>query len=378
MNKSSRSMPFLLAAAMFCAAAIHGCASSAKVSVSAQQEASPAVSIREPIVLVCRIDTVTADEEISSLSFALAPLVRRDLFCVQTISVVPTTDTNVPMKASFLTQNGLRKLARAHGADIVTVGMLRGDSKKVEIELEAYDVDSDSLFHKAKIEGKTSRIFELQRKLVYEFIDALGITMTEEERDRLESSRPRKSEAAVEYGRGLKKEWNEEFTEALIALSNAYRSDTSFAAPHFAEARVFDKYNAPSRAMKSFGKAVAIDKYYAEAWYQLNVFAAGHKNRDDVAMGYCLEALNIAPRFGKARLSLGTRLYALGDLSGAIEQTKTAAELLRADPLSRYNLGFYYLHSAQPEEARKWFERSLKIDPGFERARAELLKLQGS
>jgi hypothetical protein len=71
-------------------------------STESQDETSIINSGPAPIVLIGPVDTLITDSDISNLSFAMAPLIRRDLFCVQGISVVPTADTNVPIKAYFL------------------------------------------------------------------------------------------------------------------------------------------------------------------------------------------------------------------------------------------------------------------------------------
>ncbi|UCD56085.1 MAG: tetratricopeptide repeat protein, partial [Candidatus Hydrogenedentota bacterium] len=375
MRKIWPAISILLIAGMLYGLTIAGCASTEPPPTGSKPEVRPALALREPIVLVCPITSMTPEQEISDLSLILAPLIRRDLFCVQQISVVPTEDTNVPGKPFFLTESGLRKLGLVHGADIVTVGILRGNSASVSIELDAYDLKNDYCLLKTKVEGKTSKIFKLQRELVYEFIDALDITLSKEERHRLTFSSPKKFQAASEYGRGLKSEKNEKYTEALIAYENAVQADRRIAVPYAAEARVYSKYNAPLRAMESYENAVARDKFFAEAWYQLNLYAAQYRQRHDAAMEYCEQALEIAPRFGKARLSLGVRLYALGQLGEAIEETKTAVTLLPVAPLPRYNLGVYYLEANDPREARKWFGQALELDPGFELARSELQKL---
>ncbi len=377
MHKSSRPVVFLLVAAIFCGLTIQRCASTTSASATPRPEAVPLFAGREPTVLVCPIDCVTSEEEFANLALTLAPLIRRDLFCVQEIGVIPTADTYIPIKAFFLTGNGLRKLAAAHGADVVVVGILRGSGDNVSIELGAYDVTTDYFMLRTKAEGKKSEIFKLQRQLVYQLINSLEISLSKEERKRIKSSSPKKLKAADEFGRGLKDEQKDKYTDALIAYDNAVTTDRQLAAPYAAEARIYDKYNAPLRAMQSYENAVARDKFFAEAWYELNLYASQYRENDALALEYSKKAVEIAPRFGKARLSLGTRLHDLGHLSEAIEETKDAASLLPTQPLPRYNLGLYYLEAGNRDEARAWFERALKLDPDYERARIELQKLGG-
>jgi tetratricopeptide (TPR) repeat protein len=330
---------------------------------------------RHPTILVCPIDTMTDDEGVIFLSLCLAPQMRRDLFCVQEISVIPGADTSVPVKAYFLNEQGIARLGRAHGADMVVLGMMRREEDRVAVDLQVYDIKAGIFLLKAAVVEKPTNIFKLERKLVYQVIDCLGIHLTDEEEERLESSRPRKLAAAVEYGRGLRSEQKEDLNEALMAYDSAVFADDDLAVPYADEARIYHKYNAPLRAMESYENAIARDRYFAEAWYHLNLYAAEYKNDNEAAVKYCKQAVEIAPRFGKARLSLGARLYALGDLEGAIEEARLAVSLLPTSALARYNLGIFYARSGDSEQARTWFNQALTLDPAFEYAREELRKL---
>jgi len=368
---------FSLFVASYCCLAAAGCATSTPASPSLSGDRPDTkISARSPIILVCAFDVIKTDEETVCPALALAPILRRDLFCVQQISVIPTEDTRTPRKSYFYKKDGLEKLARVYGADIVTVGMLSRDSEEMSIEFRAYDFAEDRLIIKTTVKAETNKFFKLEKKLVFQFLDALGIYPDDAERQRILSCPPRTFKAAEEFGRGLKEEREERFSEALIAYRNATGADRCFVMPYAGEARIFRRYGAPSKIKESFENAVGSDEFFAEGWYQLNLHAARHLNKNDMAIDYCEKALEIAPRFGKARLSLGTRLYSKGDLNGAIEELKKAIELLPANPLPRYNLGACYRDSNQPEEARKWFKQALELDPGFIYAQSELDKLE--
>lgn len=379
MSGGSRCQIIRAAVLLLSMVAIYGCASSNSHSSATTSQPQPFSQLadRHPIVLVCPVDYLTNDEKVAQLSLAMASLLRRNLFCVQQISVIPTADTKISGKPYFLTGDGLERIALSHGADIVLLGMMRGDKTEIKVELAAYDAESDYFVFRTEVRGKTSEVAKMQRQLTYRFVDALGVVLSEEEEKRLTSNTPRKLEAILEYGKGLRYEQKGKLTDALIAYGNAVDSDRRLAVPYADEGRVYKEFNAPLRAMQSYENAVGKDEFFAEAWYQLNLYAAEYKDNYEMAKRCCEKALEIAPRFGKARLSLGTRLYALGDLSQAIEETKTALELLPVDPLPRYNLGVYYLEAGKTDEARKWFEEALKINPRFSLALSELENLQG-
>jgi tetratricopeptide (TPR) repeat protein len=279
------------------------------------------------------------------------------------------------MKTYFLKKSGLTKQALSHGADIITVGILRENESKISIEFTVYDILKGETILKTKVEDKMSRVFRLEKEIVNQLVEALGVTLTEEEQERIASNAPSKVDAAIAYGRGLKELQRNKYAEALIALEEAEDLDESLAIAAVARAKVFETFNAPTKATKTLEHAVAIDKFYAEAWYLLNIHMVTYQKQYDLAMDYCYQALEVAPRFGKARLSLGARLYGIGDLEGAIEQTKMAAELLPVEAMPRYSLGVFYRDLGDTAEARKWFEEALQRNPGFERARVNLMNL---
>ena len=377
MRKIFPSLIPLFSIAIACGPAFLGCAAIQGSTETVEHEISVLEPGRKPVVLVSPIDTLVTEEDISHLSKALAPLIRRDLFCVQDINVVPTADTSVRMKTYFLKKSGLRKQALSHGADIITVGVLRENESEstITIEFTVYDVKNDKTLLRTKIEDKMSRAFRMEKELVNQLIEALGIIPSTVEQERIASNAPKKVQAAIAYGRGLKEMQRERYAEALIALEEAGDFDDSFAVATVAKAKVFEMFNAPAKATKTLEEAVAVDKYYAEAWYLLNIHMVTYQKKNELAMDYCYQALEVAPRFGKARLSLGARLYGIGDIEGAIEQTKMAAELLPVDAMPRYSLGIFYRDSGKPDEARMWFKEALRRNPGFERARVELMNL---
>jgi tetratricopeptide (TPR) repeat protein len=215
----------------------------------------------------------------------------------------------------------------------------------------------------------------MQRALVYQLIQSLDIQLTKEEESRIKSCTPTKPSALVLFGRGLQLEKSGRYTEAFVALGDAADEDKRFAASYLAEARLFKKYGAPLRSVTSLEMALQRDKYYAEAWYELNMYVSRYKEDNETAITYCQQAIEVAPRFGKAHLSVGVRLYNRGDIAGAIEETRKAVELLPADPLPSYNIGFYYIEAGRPDEGRPWLEQALGIDPNFKPALEELQRL---
>lgn len=354
---------------------LQSCASSKTAATGKTAKPETGFALREPTVLICNVDAVTNDVEMVGLSLTLAPFIRRDLFCIRQLSVVPGEDTHVPSKVFFVGKKSLQKIGAAHGADIVIVGLLTAEDEKLTVQLRAYDLVGDYVVLNTTEKGKLSSFFKLERRLVDDIVKALDIELQPEDERKIQLFQPGNHQEAVHYGLGLLNEERGKYPDALIAYDNALLVDENLALAYAGEGRVYQHLNAPMKAMSSYEKAVAKDDSFAEAWYRLNLFNVQYGQNDAKALECCKKALEIAPRFGKARLSLGTRLHDLGRLDEAIEETKRAAAILRVDPVPSYNLGLYYIEAGDRQQARAWFERALRLDPRFDLARTELQKL---
>jgi tetratricopeptide (TPR) repeat protein len=224
------------------------------------------------------------------------------------------------------------------------------------------------------VNGKRTSLLSTEEKLIEQIVKVLDVELSADEREKIDSHNPKSYEELAGYGLGLVYEKKGKFTDALVSYQGSVRGQEA-AIVLAAEARAYKRLNSPEKALKCYETAVERDPHFAEGWYRLNLYEAQLNHKDDRALECCLKALEIAPRFGKARLSLGTRLHDLGRLDEAIAETNVAAAVLRVDPIPSYNLGLYYLESGDRVSARAWFQRSLLINPRFELARLELQKL---
>ncbi len=354
---------------------LHGCASSELSLSKGGESTAPALVVPEPVVLVCDIDTVTNDSETAGLSLALSALFRRDLFCVRELSIIPGDDMHISAMPYFLGKGGLKRLADAHGADIVVVSLLKAKPDTISIDLSAYYPAGEYQLVKTTVSGKRSAALHLEKQLVAKLLNGLGVEPQEDERQRIEFSETRSLTAFVDFGLGLLNERKGKSAEALISYEKAADDEKKAALFYMAEARSYRALNATEKTMICYEQAVKADEYFAEAWYRLNLYAAQYSGDNKKALECCQKALEIAPRFGKARLSLGTRLHDAGELENAIAETEKAAVLLRNDPLPLYNLGIYNLEAGERGTALSYFQKALTLDPKFSPARDELNKL---
>lgn len=87
------------------------------------------------------------------------------------------------------------------------------------------------------------------------------------------------------------------------------------------------------------------------------------------------KAVDAAPAYAKARLSLGVALEAIGDTDGAIQSYEEALAIDPANPLASYNLGRMHYMRGALHDAKALLHRALEHKPHFPEAYVVLSNL---
>ena len=93
------------------------------------------------------------------------------------------------------------------------------------------------------------------------------------------------------------------------------------------------------------------------------------------ALGWCREAVGLAPKFAPARFQLGMVFLRLGQLQKSIHQLKAAVELDGRIPFLHYSLGMAYAIAKDVKRARREFQIALQLAPGMSEATRALSKV---
>jgi ADP-heptose:LPS heptosyltransferase len=105
--------------------------------------------------------------------------------------------------------------------------------------------------------------------------------------------------------------------------------------------------------------------------------AAGDARQFNVAAALYLEASRFNPDNARIRIQCGHMLKESGDLAGAEEQYKRAAEALPNDPDLALQMGHFYKIAGRPELAEEQYRRALLLMPGWREAERELASVGG-
>jgi len=194
-------------------------------------------TIPENTVAVVNFDGSQLDEEISPIAVGLAEFTSSDLAKVNSLTVVERLKIDVILDELELGRTGYvdiataPRLGRLIGAKKIITGSLLGIGEE-NLRLDGVIVgttDSSTKFTDAS-EGKLKELFDIEKKLVFDVIDELGITLTQAERDAIEEVPTESYLAFLSYSRGLYLEQKGMPQAAHQEFNNAVKFDKNFQA----------------------------------------------------------------------------------------------------------------------------------------------------
>ncbi|WP_247648321.1 tetratricopeptide repeat protein [Pseudodesulfovibrio sp. zrk46] len=179
-----------------------------------------------------------------------------------------------------------------------------------------------------------------------------------------------------------------QFDEALESLEELVEEENP-ATKYFERGMRYLAEEKYGKAIIAFNKVIAINEMYAEAYkgmaeahkgkgdmekYQEYLTKAGDvfaiQDRLDEAKQVFVEILQNEPDAVNPFNRLGVKLRKQGDYKGAIRAYHQAAELTPDDPNLYYNMARAYGFNGDNENALKYAEKSIELDPKMEHAQA--------
>jgi TolB-like protein/class 3 adenylate cyclase/Tfp pilus assembly protein PilF len=271
----------------------------------------------------------------------------------------------------------LKMIGEALGVDAILEGSVRKAGNRVRITAQL--VNTEDGFHRwsETYDRELTDIFAIQTEIATAIAEALRVSLSSEEHERLATAPTKNLEAYQAYLLGRQRQEKYTTTSAVEAIGYFQRAvelDPKFA---LAYAGMTDSYlerfqNSGSppeemlaKAQAAAEKALELDDRLAEAhvalgsvkWFRNDLVGA------EAAFQHAL-ALN--PNSVLANLLYGGVLG--GDLARYEEALALRRKAVELDPLSLEavpRLGEDLSSLGRFDEALAWYERSLEIDPGF-------------
>jgi tetratricopeptide (TPR) repeat protein len=143
----------------------------------------------------------------------------------------------------------------------------------------------------------------------------------------------------------------------------------------FNMARIEEELGRLDAARVSYGRAIAIEPTYVEAWNNLGVMRREGGDLDGAAQAF-EQALRILPSVPRACFNLGQVRYQRGDLVGAASSFESAIRLKPDYVQAISNLAGIRLEQGDSAAAERLLVRALQIDPNYRTARLNLDRLR--
>jgi DNA-binding winged helix-turn-helix (wHTH) protein/tetratricopeptide (TPR) repeat protein len=292
--------------------------------------------VKAPAVAVLDFENVTGDDSVAWLSSGIAETLTNDLRAA-TLRII---DRVRVVEALARVGRDLSALRAELRVDRIVVGSFQRAGDRLRITARVIDAASGEAQADAKADGPLEQVFELQDRIVAQFIDALG------------AGRPGPSERR-HYRETSRLDAYQAFTEGRVRLE-------SLDASHVAG------------AIADFERAIALDPRYAAAhvglanarFWQYEMSRA--RNRPDAALlaraiDHVRRAIELERDLAEAHATLAFLLVSGGRSAEALAEARRAVAL---EP-GYWGNQFRLAHAAWGEERLQALGRAVELYPDF-------------
>lgn len=273
------------------------------VPVAARRE-EPAEHVRT--IAVLDFTNVSGDREFGWLSSGIAETVTNDLRASSSLRII---DRVRIVAAARRNGTDLAALRGALEIDLAVVGSFQRAGARLRITARVVDASSGEALADAKADGLLESVFDLQDRIVSQFVDRLGDRVTQPTR-----RHHRETSSLEAY---------EAFTEGRVCLESLGADQVA-------------------RAIANFERAIALDPQYAAAHVGL-----------------------ANARFWQYEMSRARNQPEGALLARAIDHVRRAIDLERDLPEAHATLAFLLIGAGRASEALAAARRAVSLEPGY-------------
>ncbi|HSR41208.1 MAG TPA: tetratricopeptide repeat protein [Longimicrobiales bacterium] len=173
--------------------------------------------------------------DLEPLGMALSGMIATDLAQSSRLTVLERSQLQALMDEIALGRTGLvdqqtaARSGRILGAGRIVQGRVAGDEAQLSLDAAVIEVGpQDAQAASVEAQDALDRLFDLEKQLVLGIFDAMGVTLTPAERERVTQRRTENLEALLAYGRGIDASYRGSNAEAARHFSEAARIDPGF------------------------------------------------------------------------------------------------------------------------------------------------------
>jgi len=294
-----------------------------------------------PVIAVLPLDNVSKDPADEYLGVGMADSLLTHLAALPEVTVVSRSAT--------LEQRGrpTRAVARDLGATYLVNGGVQRADRRIRVTLNLVRPD-DSVAWGREYEGSIDDPFAVHRKAAEDLSEALQLTLTRVDRERLARAPTTDPEAFADYSRGR------------VLLERA------------------DVPENVSRAIELFQHALQRDPNFALAHAGLGeAYWVRYKETKDAdwttkALGSITDALRLAPDEARTRVALATVYRGIGRVDAAVEELRRVVNLRPEDEEAHGFLGDILAEQGHGDEAVVEIHKAIDLRPQYWRNHASL------
>ena len=173
----------------------------------------------------------------------------------------------------------------------------------------------------------------------------------------------------------------EKTDEAVVQYETVLRKNPKFLGGYMALGTIYEQRGDKEKAEANYRKALEIKSDFAPAANNLAWSLAETGNNIDEALGLAQIAKEQMPESPAVMDTLGWIYYLKGSYLSAIAELQDSVARDPDNPVINYHAGLAYYKNKQPDKAREFLEKALKIDQNFkgaEQARSILKNIEDS
>lgn len=210
-------------------------AASAKTAVAREgQLAAQPASPRTVAVMPLRFSG--SDTTLQPLERGMAELITIDLSRSHLLTVVERARMQALLDEIALQQSGQTdastnvRAGKIIQAGRIVNGQILQNANRIRVDAAIVNTQTSGLSGGAASENTLEQLFTIEKAIVLQLFDSLGVTLTTAERNAIEQRPTRSMQAFLAYSRGLRLEDQGRYEDAARSFNDALRLDPSFGA----------------------------------------------------------------------------------------------------------------------------------------------------
>jgi tetratricopeptide (TPR) repeat protein/tRNA A-37 threonylcarbamoyl transferase component Bud32 len=326
----------------------------------------PPPGTRRPVIAVLPLDNVSKDPNDEYLGVGVADSLITHLAALPSLTVVSRSAT--------LEQRGrpTRAVAQDLGATYLVHGGVQRADRRIHVTLNLVRPD-DSVAWGHEYEGSVDDPFTIHRKAAEGLSEALQLTLTEADRERLTRVPTTNVEAFTDYSRARtlleRPDVPGNVSRAIETFQSAVRKDPRFALAHaglgeayWVQYRETKDEAAVAKASNAITEALRLDSEQPLTRFVLARLYDG-TGRPDQAIEELHGVLTLQPGNDDAHRVLGDILLKRGRSEEALGELKKAVDIRPNYPENQRILGRAYYDLGRYADAVRFFTRLTELQP---------------